>query len=304
MQCERAICSWHYGGPSARHGARASSGERAMKTLFLSPPSYEGFDGGAGSRYQARREVRSFWYPTWLAQAAALVPDSTLIDAPPDDLTLADVIARAAGHDLIIIHTSTPSVAQDARNVAEAQGGAARACASASSARTPWCCPRRRCGVARRSTSSPPASSTTPCGSRRRGRLRRRGRPGLPRRGRHAAAHAAAAADPRPRRVPVRHRRLRAQPDRRELLHRLPAASVRVALHRPRLPQPLHLLPLAADHRRPHLPHPLGRERRSTRWRTRRSSSRRCASSSSTTTPSPTTARAPRRSRAASAGSA
>ena len=54
------------------------------KTLFLNPPSYEGFDGGAGSRYQARREVRSFWYPTWLAQAAALVPDSTLIDAPPD----------------------------------------------------------------------------------------------------------------------------------------------------------------------------------------------------------------------------
>jgi hopanoid biosynthesis associated radical SAM protein HpnJ len=89
-----------------------------MKTLFLNPPSYEGFDGGAGARYQARREVRSFWYPTWLAQAAALVPDSTLIDAPPDDLTLEDVIGRAAGHELIIIHTSTPSVAQDARTAA------------------------------------------------------------------------------------------------------------------------------------------------------------------------------------------
>ena len=45
-----------------------------MKTLFLNPPSYEGFDGGAGSRYQAKREIRSFWYPTWLAQPAALVP--------------------------------------------------------------------------------------------------------------------------------------------------------------------------------------------------------------------------------------
>ena len=85
-----------------------------MRTLFLQAPSYEGFDGGAGSRYQARREIRSFWYPTWLAQAAALVPESTLIDAPPDDLTLADVIRRAAGHELIVIHTSTPSVAQDA----------------------------------------------------------------------------------------------------------------------------------------------------------------------------------------------
>ena len=54
-----------------------------MRTLFLNPPSYEGFDGGAGARYQARREIRSFWYPTWLAQPAALVPDSVLIDAPP-----------------------------------------------------------------------------------------------------------------------------------------------------------------------------------------------------------------------------
>ena len=45
-----------------------------MSALFLSPPSFDGFDGGAGSRYQARREVTSFWYPTWLAQPAALVP--------------------------------------------------------------------------------------------------------------------------------------------------------------------------------------------------------------------------------------
>ena len=54
-----------------------------MRTLFLNPPSYEGFDGGAGARYQARREIRSYWYPTWLAQPAALVPGSLLVDAPP-----------------------------------------------------------------------------------------------------------------------------------------------------------------------------------------------------------------------------
>ena len=42
-----------------------------MKTLFLNPPSFDGFDGGAGSRYQAKREIKSFWYPTWLAQPAA-----------------------------------------------------------------------------------------------------------------------------------------------------------------------------------------------------------------------------------------
>ena len=39
-----------------------------MKTLFLQPPSFDGFDGGAGSRYQAKREIKSFWFP--LAGAA------------------------------------------------------------------------------------------------------------------------------------------------------------------------------------------------------------------------------------------
>src|SRR6516225_2288996 len=65
---------------------------KMTRTLFLQAPSYDGFDGGAGSRYQARREIRSFWYPTWLAQTAALVPDSKLIDAAPHGITLSDVV--------------------------------------------------------------------------------------------------------------------------------------------------------------------------------------------------------------------
>ncbi len=90
-----------------------------LKTLFLNPPSYEGFDGGAGSRYQARREIRSFWYPTWLAQPAALVPGSRLVDAPARGLTLEDVLPLASQYELAILHTSTPSFPSDAR-VAEA----------------------------------------------------------------------------------------------------------------------------------------------------------------------------------------
>src|SRR5919201_3699266 len=90
-----------------------------MKTLFLHPPSYEGFDGGAGSRYQARREIRSFWYPTWLAQPAALVPGSCLIDAPPAGLTLEHVLPQAKDYELCVLHTSTPSFLSDVR-VAEA----------------------------------------------------------------------------------------------------------------------------------------------------------------------------------------
>ncbi|TMQ26369.1 MAG: radical SAM protein [Candidatus Rokuibacteriota bacterium] len=90
-----------------------------LRTLFLHPPSFAGFDGGAGSRYQARREVRSFWYPTWLAQPAALVPGSRLIDAPPADLSLADVLPAAREYDLAVLHTSAPSFGHDVK-VAEA----------------------------------------------------------------------------------------------------------------------------------------------------------------------------------------
>ena len=86
-----------------------------MKTLFLQPPSTDGFDGGAGSRYQAKREIKSFWYPTWLAQPAALVPDSKLIDAPPARTALATVTGQARDFELCVMHTSTPSFASDAK---------------------------------------------------------------------------------------------------------------------------------------------------------------------------------------------
>jgi hopanoid biosynthesis associated radical SAM protein HpnJ len=87
----------------------------SLRTLFLHPPSFDGFDGGAGARYQARREIRSFWYPTWLAQPAALVPGSRLVDAPPDGLTLERVAPLAREYDQVVMHTSTPSFGSDVR---------------------------------------------------------------------------------------------------------------------------------------------------------------------------------------------
>ena len=89
------------------------------KTLYLSPPSFDGFDGGAGARYQARREVTSYWYPTWLAQPAALTPNSRLLDCPPHDIDLAKCLAIAKDFDHVIINTSTPSLKNDCK-VAEA----------------------------------------------------------------------------------------------------------------------------------------------------------------------------------------
>ena len=41
-----------------------------LKTLFLNPPSFENFDGGASSRWPATREIESYWYPVWLAYPA------------------------------------------------------------------------------------------------------------------------------------------------------------------------------------------------------------------------------------------
>ncbi|WP_428381808.1 hopanoid biosynthesis associated radical SAM protein HpnJ [Nevskia ramosa] len=93
----------------------ASPTVRALKTLFLQAPSFDGFDGGAGSRYQAKREIKSFWYPTWLAQPAAMVPGSRVVDAPADELSVEQSLTIAEAYELVIIHTSTPSFPTDAK---------------------------------------------------------------------------------------------------------------------------------------------------------------------------------------------
>ena len=86
-----------------------------MSALFLSPPSFDGFDGGAGARYQATREVTSYWYPTWLAQPAALVPGSKLLDCPPHHIGMEECLRIAKGFDHVIINTSTPSLKNDCK---------------------------------------------------------------------------------------------------------------------------------------------------------------------------------------------
>ncbi|MEJ2432012.1 MAG: hopanoid biosynthesis associated radical SAM protein HpnJ [Pseudolabrys sp.] len=79
----------------------------------MQAPSYDGFDGGAGARYQARREIRSYWYPTWLAQLAAMVPDSKLIDAAPHGIGPDEAITEATHYDLTVLHSSTPTFVSD-----------------------------------------------------------------------------------------------------------------------------------------------------------------------------------------------
>ena len=86
-----------------------------MKTLLLNPPSFENFDGGASSRWPATREIRSFWYPVWLAYPAGLIPDSKLVDAPPHDITVEQTIEMARDYEFLVLFTSTPGFSSDLR---------------------------------------------------------------------------------------------------------------------------------------------------------------------------------------------
>lgn len=87
----------------------------AMKTLLLNPPSFDKFDGGAGSRWQAAREAEAFWYPTWLAYAAGMLPGSRLLDAPPLHLSIEETVQIARDYDFVVLFTSTVGFVSDLR---------------------------------------------------------------------------------------------------------------------------------------------------------------------------------------------
>lgn len=84
-----------------------------MKTLLLNPPSFEGFDGGASSRWPATREIESYWYPVWLAYPAAMIPESRLLDAPPHGISPQETIEIAMDYDFVVLFTSTPGFLSD-----------------------------------------------------------------------------------------------------------------------------------------------------------------------------------------------
>lgn len=86
-----------------------------MKTLLLNPPSFEGFDGGASSRWPATREIESYWYPVWLAYPAAMIPESRLLDAPPHGISPQETVRIATEYDFVVLFTSTPGFYSDVR---------------------------------------------------------------------------------------------------------------------------------------------------------------------------------------------
>src|SRR6185295_13351545 len=83
----------------------AASG--VMKTLFLNPPSFEGYDGGASSRWPATREIESYWYPVWLAYPAGMLEGSRLLDAPPHHVSVEQTVAIGKDYEFLVLCTST-----------------------------------------------------------------------------------------------------------------------------------------------------------------------------------------------------
>ncbi len=78
-----------------------------LKTLFLNPPSFENFDGGASSRWPATREIDSFWYPVWLSYPAGMLPGSRLLDAPPHKVSATETVQIASHYEFVVLFTST-----------------------------------------------------------------------------------------------------------------------------------------------------------------------------------------------------
>src|SRR3954466_5662846 len=79
-----------------------------LKTLFLNPPSFENFDGGASSRWPATREIESYWYPVWLAYPAGMLEGSRLLDAPPHHVSSDETIQIGKQYEFLVLFTSTP----------------------------------------------------------------------------------------------------------------------------------------------------------------------------------------------------
>jgi len=86
-----------------------------LKTLFLNPPSFENFDGGAGSRWPATREIESYWYPVWLAYPTGMIEGAKLVDAPPHHITGEQTIEMAKDFEFLVLFTSTPGFPGDIR---------------------------------------------------------------------------------------------------------------------------------------------------------------------------------------------
>jgi hypothetical protein len=86
------------------------------RTLLLNPPSFQDFDGGAGSVIRPPRSY--FVLVSHLAVLpAGLIPNSLVVDAPPENLTVSQVADLAPNFELAVLFTTKPSFQHDLATV-------------------------------------------------------------------------------------------------------------------------------------------------------------------------------------------
>src|SRR5580698_5572180 len=90
-----------------------------LKTLFLNPPSFENYDGGASSRWPATREIESYWYPVWLSYPAGMLPGSRLLDASPHKIGWKQTVEIARDYEFLVLYTSTVGFESDIKLIRE-----------------------------------------------------------------------------------------------------------------------------------------------------------------------------------------
>src|ERR1700690_3057898 len=90
-----------------------------MKTLLLNPPSFEHFDGGAGSRWPATREIESYWYPVWLSYPAGMLPGSRLLDASSHGVSWKQTVEIAKDYEFLVLYTSAVGFSNDLKLIRE-----------------------------------------------------------------------------------------------------------------------------------------------------------------------------------------
>ena len=93
--------------PESEPGSERLELQKPLRTLFLNPPSFEKFDGGAGSRWPATREIESYWYPVWLTYPAGMLDGSRLVDAPPHHISWQQVVDILKDYEFLVLFTST-----------------------------------------------------------------------------------------------------------------------------------------------------------------------------------------------------
>src|SRR6202163_2244311 len=101
------------GGGAPCKSVKIETPNMPLKTLFLNPPSFENFDGGAGSRWPATREIESFWYHVWLAYPTGMLEGARLLDAPSHHVSGEETIQIARDYEFLVLFTSTPGFPGD-----------------------------------------------------------------------------------------------------------------------------------------------------------------------------------------------